>query len=361
MPVTRPRHRPPLPPEERRVLALVREVERRALDLDHGVAARATLGVLRRHAAHLAPDLPQALGPALAALERRGALTREGRGWRVTTTWRPRADRARRALARQVFTGRLRVVATSATYATLARRLLGHPLALHGPTDAAQLHALEQQLPRRPALRLLEVGCGTGALARHLAQAHRARVLATDLVPPGQRGLPRPVAPTRGQLRFAALDLDGRSLPRGPFDAIIAVDVLPYTRDPAGTVARLAARLAPGGRLLVLASVVAPHPLRRARDAHLASPLAIALVQAGLDLTVHDLTAAERRHWRRLTTMLRAAKGAFAAEGNAGFARDWAAEATRAARWAREGRVYRALLVGRAGRASARSPGSPST
>jgi 2-polyprenyl-3-methyl-5-hydroxy-6-metoxy-1,4-benzoquinol methylase len=99
-----------------------------------------------------------------------------------------------------------------------------------------------------PSERLLDVGGGTGATARHLREIGRARAVGV---------LDAVVEAHREGLDFAAgVDLDdhaalaGFLADHGPFSTILALDVLEHLIDPWGAVGVLAAHLAPGGTIV---------------------------------------------------------------------------------------------------------------
>ncbi|MDP9134004.1 MAG: class I SAM-dependent methyltransferase [Actinomycetota bacterium] len=90
-------------------------------------------------------------------------------------------------------------------------------------------------LPAAPA-RVLEIGCGSGALARAMARLGHD-VLAID-----------PSAP-EGDL-FRRVTLEELADP-GPFDAVVASRSLHHIHDLAAAIDKIAALLAPGGRFLL--------------------------------------------------------------------------------------------------------------
>lgn len=93
---------------------------------------------------------------------------------------------------------------------------------------------VEAQLP--PRARLLEVGCGHGELARVLASSGY-EVVAID-----------PDAPEGDLFRPVSLE----EFETGePFDAVVASRSLHHIHDLAGAVAKIAALLRPGGRLIL--------------------------------------------------------------------------------------------------------------
>ncbi|WP_433872288.1 class I SAM-dependent methyltransferase [Saccharopolyspora sp. CA-218241] len=96
--------------------------------------------------------------------------------------------------------------------------------------------------------RVLDIGCGTGFLARILAAAGHA-VTGQD-VSPGMLE----VAAERGQDEGLAVEWrvgEAGEPPAGPFDAVVTRNVLWTLPDPAQAVARWRRALRPGGLLLI--------------------------------------------------------------------------------------------------------------
>ena len=99
-------------------------------------------------------------------------------------------------------------------------------------------------LAARPAARILDVGCSDGSLAERLRGLGH-RVTGVDLT--AHEGVKDRVD------HFVQADLD-HGLPselEGPFDVVLAADVLEHVRDPALLLAHAQALLAPGGSLMV--------------------------------------------------------------------------------------------------------------
>ncbi len=124
-----------------------------------------------------------------------------------------------------------------------------------------RLRAVLDALPLAPGLRVLEVGCGPGALARAMAAqvAPGGHVLGIDrsvrAVALAEAGSRAEIAEGTLSFRVAAVE-DFALLPReAPFDLIVAVRVgaLDGRHPAAGARAwpRLRAALAPGGRIFV--------------------------------------------------------------------------------------------------------------
>jgi SAM-dependent methyltransferase len=107
---------------------------------------------------------------------------------------------------------------------------------------------------------LLDLGCGSGELARRLAD-DGYRVTGCDISPLMLR---RAAESDRGHaVRWIGLAPDWRTLPFGPasLDAVIAASVLEYVRDPAAVLGECARVLRPGGVLLCSVPNLA-HPVR---------------------------------------------------------------------------------------------------
>ncbi|MGH2942489.1 MAG: class I SAM-dependent methyltransferase [Solirubrobacteraceae bacterium] len=107
------------------------------------------------------------------------------------------------------------------------------------------------------ARRVLELGTGTGETARRVLARHPTAVLvgldaSDEMLAHARTALPG----NRVQLRVARLD---EPLPRGPFDVIVSALTVHHLDGDAKAAlfARAAARLVPGGRL-VLGDVVVP-------------------------------------------------------------------------------------------------------
>lgn len=106
--------------------------------------------------------------------------------------------------------------------------------------------------------RILDLGCGHGVFSAYLAlQSDRRQVLGTDVardkIRAARAAAGAAAARGRTNLAFALADADVESLPEGPWEAIVVLDVL-YLLEPERQellLARCARALAPGGLLLV--------------------------------------------------------------------------------------------------------------
>jgi len=150
------------------------------------------------------------------------------------------------------------------------------------PQQRAMLAAYTARLELPEHAEVLEVGCGTGAVVRHLASLPRvARVTGVD---------PSPLFVARARELAAGLPVafavgDGRALdlPAASFDAVVFHTALCHVPDPARALAEAHRVLRPGGTVAVFDGDYATITL--ARDA--GDPLQ-ACAQAVLDVLVHD-------------------------------------------------------------------------
>jgi acyl transferase domain-containing protein/acyl carrier protein/predicted O-methyltransferase YrrM len=113
-------------------------------------------------------------------------------------------------------------------------------------------------LPPRRALRVLEVGAGTGSLTRVLLPAlpaDRTEYVFTDVGPAFLAAAKRRFA-EYPFVEFQTFDVEqapaGQGVPAGGFDLVLATDVLHATADLRQTLANLASCLADGGLLMFL-------------------------------------------------------------------------------------------------------------
>jgi len=118
------------------------------------------------------------------------------------------------------------------------------------PFEAFKRKVLLRACGIPPFGRALELACGTGATSRALAP-RCLRLIALDSSPTAIAEARRREVPLGVAYEVGLLPAD---MPRGPFDLIVASEILYYLSRPdlVRTLARIEAALAPGGRVVVL-------------------------------------------------------------------------------------------------------------
>lgn len=135
----------------------------------------------------------------------------------------------------------------------------GHWDSFFGPDEQPRYDALVALIARlHPQPRLLDVGCGSGRLASILLPAHTARYTGLDLSEEGlarARSLNLPASTAFLHADFETWPSSQRTPSSrtndSTFDLIIFNESIGYARDPARVARSFAARLAPGGSLVV--------------------------------------------------------------------------------------------------------------
>ena len=126
-----------------------------------------------------------------------------------------------------------------------------------GVNELIEIPALHRMLPPVAGTSIVELGCGTGALAHRLADAGAAQVLAVDS---SQRMLALSIRHPR--IRYLRADLERLTLPDECADLVVSSLALHYVTDYQHLVQRVAGWLRPGGRFVFSIE----HPICTATD-----------------------------------------------------------------------------------------------
>jgi ubiquinone/menaquinone biosynthesis C-methylase UbiE len=135
-----------------------------------------------------------------------------------------------------------------------ARRRATMPAGTSGILNARSLWAGHRRLAEllKPGLTVLDVGCGTGAITRGIAEAvgPGGRVLGVDIDP----RLIEEARRLHGEVAALTFEVcDALALPfHGTFDIVTAARVLQWLFDPLGALRRMAGATKPRGRIVVL-------------------------------------------------------------------------------------------------------------
>jgi SAM-dependent methyltransferase len=133
----------------------------------------------------------------------------------------------------------------------VGQRWLAHEAELDAMNGAITRYLVEAA-GLRPDARILEIGCGSGALSLALARAvPRGEVLALDISAPLlARARERQAEAGLHNLTFREADAQTADLPQGHFDLLISQFGVMFFADPVAAFVHLRAALRPGGRLL---------------------------------------------------------------------------------------------------------------
>jgi cyclopropane fatty-acyl-phospholipid synthase-like methyltransferase len=208
----------------------------------------------------------------------------------------------------------------SQAYSEFCRRLYGADMGQHGFADMAQVEALLYAIQLRPGETALELGCGDGRLAEHVADRTGAQVTGLDLLPNAIEAALLRTKAKRERLDFVAGDIARLEhiFPPSSFDALISIDSLYFT-DLTDTVRQMKALLRPGGRMAIFYSHGADpwHPVEtfpRETIPPDAGPLAKALRANGLRHRSWDFTAADYEHAQRKKAIVEALRPRYETE-----------------------------------------------
>jgi SAM-dependent methyltransferase len=120
-------------------------------------------------------------------------------------------------------------------------------------------------LKPKDGMRLLELGCGSGAAAYHLASRFNVEIVCVTNSPVQAEICRRRFKEFDGRVSVIVTDFDVLDLPSGSFDAIYALESIGYTKDLDAWLARCWRMLKPGGRLMIRSPGALDH-CRREKD-----------------------------------------------------------------------------------------------
>jgi len=121
------------------------------------------------------------------------------------------------------------------------------PRAVFGSPYEAELILLKP----KDGMRLLELGCGSGAAAYYLASRRNVEVVCVTNSAVQADICRRKCAKFGTRVRAIVADFDDLDLPRESFDAIYALESIGYTKDLDAWLSRCWQMLKPGGRLMI--------------------------------------------------------------------------------------------------------------
>jgi SAM-dependent methyltransferase len=138
-------------------------------------------------------------------------------------------------------------------YAEVRREAWGEEIGQNSWLTRDELQRFGEQLRLEGSARVLEIGCGSGGPALHLARATGCELVGVDVHEDGVANATRLAreAGLDARVSFVCADASG-ALPfaSGSFDALLCVDAVNHLPDRARVFSEWARVLAPGGRVL---------------------------------------------------------------------------------------------------------------
>ena len=144
-------------------------------------------------------------------------------------------------------------------YGAVRREAFGVDVGQNSWLTANELERFGARLELRPGLRLLDVGCGSGGPALHLARLSGCDVVGVDLYEEAVEAGNRAALEADLDKHATFVQADGaRSLPfnSGSFDAVLCIDAINHLPDRPRVLGDWARLLKPAGRLLFTDPVV---------------------------------------------------------------------------------------------------------
>jgi SAM-dependent methyltransferase len=119
-------------------------------------------------------------------------------------------------------------------------------------TPFSKIYEAERALLKpKQGMRLLDLGCGSGAAAAYLASRCNVEVVCVTNSPVQAEICRRKFARLGGRGQVIVTDFDSLDLPSESFDAVYSLESIGYTKDLDAWLARCWRMLKPGGRLLI--------------------------------------------------------------------------------------------------------------
>ncbi len=264
------------------------------------------------------------LATTLETLIGQGHVIRSGAAHSLTATGQ--------AMAREVdaaFFGHWMITCEqSRAYRRLCQRVSGLDVCHFGMLTQAQLDLLCRALDLSPDCRVLDLGCGTGALTAAIADRTGATLTGIDFSAEAIRFAAAIGRAENSRVSYRVVDMDSLTLPRMSFDVVLSIDTLYFAEDLSKTLAALKTCLVPGGRMGLFFNTRVAAGESRDRLAPDKTVLAAALERTHLSYDTWDLTAEETRIWEEELQFVQTLKAEFVAEGNLALFEGRVTEAT---------------------------------
>lgn len=209
----------------------------------------------------------------------------------------------------------------SRTHSELCRRVFGKDLTQEGQMDMSALEELLDRLDLGVGDRVLDLGCGAGAISEYISDVTGAIVRGVDYAASAVAAAVARTEDKRARLMFEEGDLNSLGLEPGLYDAAILIDSIYWAADIPDTLESIFDSLKQGGQIAVaIAQTLEDGEGADSLDAT-NTEIGRAFERLQVTYDVIDQTEAFRNHWPRMKAAIVDLRADFEAEGN-GFIAD---------------------------------------
>ncbi len=185
-------------------------------------------------------------------LVNKGLIESDEAGLTLTETGRPYAEKFRKErpdLYWYQYQKFYIAAYASQAHSELCRRVFGKDLCQDGQTDMpALMHALDL-LKLEPKDKVLDLGCGAGAISEFISDETGASVVGLDYSESAIEAAKERTNAKRDRIEYITGNFNDLDFPDESFDAIVSLDTLYWAADLKEVTAHLIAMLKPNGRM----------------------------------------------------------------------------------------------------------------
>jgi len=183
----------------------------------------------------------------------------------------------------------------------------GKNLCQHGMADMEQIHMLIENSDIDNKSKVLEIGCGNGAITEYISDITGANITGVDISSLSIETAIDRTKEKKDRLKFEAINISDLSFKENTFDSIIAIDSLFFINPFDDVVENLVKMLKPNGKMGVF--YIYPPNSEELRFNN-------ELNRLGLKYSVIDLSKENSNHWIKKEECLTKLKSRFEEENN---------------------------------------------
>ena len=204
----------------------------------------------------------------------------------------------------------------SNAHSKLCERAFGKDLTQDGQVDMDSLHDMCSYMDLKDTDRILDLGCGAGALSEYISDLTGAHVTGLEYAKSAVATAISRTTSKCDRLSFVHGDMNALELPEQSFDKIISLDTIYWAADIDTAVASLVRLIKPSGKLAMFITVTPELEDRQESYEPDGTWVALSLIRLGLEYDVYDSTASFLKFWPRLKRIALELRDDFVAEGN---------------------------------------------